>query len=218
VKDKAWGRSREPDASLLLNKPTYKEREMSKGFRAFLIGLCCAGVAAILPAQQMPHVTKQSISGKSTLTKEKFHGTVVEAEGNHLVVRMSSGNIRIFEVPVHRTFIIDGRELTANDLKPGTTLTATVTTIKTPVVDRTTTVGSGKVFHVSGNTVILTLPNNENRMYKVPESYRFVVDGQPASVSELRKGMVVSAQKIVEEPRTELASHTKVIGSGPPAR
>jgi len=185
---------------------------MSKACRAILIGLCATGVTAVLPAQQMPTVTKETIPAHSTVTKQKFSGKVLVAEGNHLLVRMSTGDLRIFDVPEQTRFIVDGKQLTVSDLKPGTKLNATVTTTKSTVIDRTTTVGSGRVFHVSGNTVVLTLPNNENRMYKVLDTYRFVVDGQPASVSELRKGMVVSAQKIVEEPRTELASETKVIG------
>src|SRR6185369_6191586 len=100
--------------------------------------------------------------------------------------------------------------------KVGTKLHATVSTTKTSVTDRTTTVGTGKVWFVSGNTVILTLPNNENRMYKVAESYRFIVDGQKATVHDLRKGMTVSAEKIVEEPRVEIATDTTVTGSAPP--
>ena len=100
-------------------------------------------------------------------------------------------------------------------MKPGTKLKATVTTTTTPVTDRTTTVGTGKVWFVSGNTVILTLPNNENRMYKVAESYRFIIDGQKASVHDLRKGMTVSAEKIVEAPRTEIAQDTIVTGHAP---
>ena len=53
-------------------------------------------------------------------------------------------------------------------------------------------------------------------MYKVAESYRFIVDGMSASVHDLRKGMTVSAQRIVEEPRTEIASNTTVTGEAPP--
>ena len=119
-------------------------------------------------------------------------------------------------MPAERRFIVDGKELTVGELKPGTRLTATVTTTTTPMTDRTTTVGTGKVWYVAGTTVILTLPNNENRMYKVADSYRFMVNGEPATVFELKKGMVVSAQKIVEEPRTEIASNVAVTGQAPP--
>jgi LPXTG-motif cell wall-anchored protein len=143
-------------------------------------------------------------------------GTVVAVEGNDLLVRMSSGGFRNFIVPESRTFTIDGQDVSVHDLKPGTRLQATITTTTTPVTERTTTIGSGKVWYVSGNTVIVTLPNNENRMFKVSEDYKFNVHGQPASVHDLRKGMVVAAEKIVEEPRTEVASNTTVTGHAPP--
>jgi LPXTG-motif cell wall-anchored protein len=173
-------------------------------------------LAMLAAAQQMPQTTKQQIKGTATVTTEELRGTVAYVEGNKLVVRMSTGDIRTFDVPESRRFIIDGREVTVRDLKEGTRLTATVTTTTTPVTERTTTVGSGKVWFVSGNTVILTLPNNENRSYKVADSYRFTVGGQPATVHDLRKGMTISAQKIVEEPLTVIASNTVVTGQAPP--
>ena len=82
---------------------------------------------------------------------------------------------------------MDGQELRLEQLKPGMKLQATVTTTVTPVTERTTTIGSGKVWYVSGNTLIVTLPNNENRTFKVDDLYRFNVGGQPASVHDLRR-------------------------------
>jgi hypothetical protein len=180
------------------------------------LGLCVIFAVSALAQQPMPQTRKQSIAGSSTTNTEELNGTVVHVEGNKLVVRMASGDLRHFEPPASRRFIVDGRELAVQDLKVGTKLKATVTTTTTSVTDRTTTVGTGKVWYVAGTTVILTLPNNENRMYKVADSYRFNVDGKPATVFELRKGMTVSAEKIVESPRTEIASNTVVTGTAPP--
>jgi len=39
-----------------------------------------------------------------------------------------------------------------------------------------------------------------------------MVDGKPASVKVLRKGMKVSATRIVEEPTTEMSEETTVTG------
>src|SRR3954449_3988010 len=187
-----------------------------------LTGLCSTAIvftaaSAMAMAQQaMPKTTSEQMRGESSVKSEQLSGTVVAVEGNDLLVRMSSGGFRNFIVPESRVFSIDGQDVSVHDLKPGTRLTATVTTTTTPVTERTTTVGTGKVWYVSGNTVILTLPNNENRMYKVNDNYRFNVHGQPASVHDLRKGMVISAQKIVEEPRTEVAANTTVTGHAPP--
>jgi len=166
--------------------------------------------------QQMPQTTKEVIKGSAAIKTEQLRGTVEYVEGNTLLVRMTDGNFREFNVPESRKFLIDGRQLTVHDLKPGTKLTATVTTATTPVTERTTTVGTGKVWYVAGKTVILTLPNGENRQYTVADSYKFNVDGREATVFDLKKGMTVSAQKIVEEPRTEIASNTEVVGQAPP--
>jgi len=166
----------------------------------------------------MPKTTTESIRGAGNATSQTVHGTVAQVEGNTLVVKMAGGDIRTFTPPDSRRFIVDGQELALRDLKPGTKLTATVTTTQTPVTDRTTTVGEGKVWYVAGPNVILTLPNGENRQYKVANDYRFIVDGKKATVFELRKGMVVRAEKIVESPRVEIASDTRVTGTAPAAK
>jgi hypothetical protein len=181
-----------------------------------LIGSCVVFLGSALLAQPMPQTRKEAIKGAAVSTTQEINGTVLAVEGGTVVCRLSTGEIRSFTPPESRRFLIDGKEIGVNDLKVGTKFHATVTTTKTSVTDRTTTVGTGKVWYVAGNTVILTLPNNENRMYKVAESYRFIVDGQKATVHDLRKGMTVSAEKIVEEPRVEIASNTTVTGSAPP--
>jgi hypothetical protein len=194
------------------------KRTTHRILRGFGRVFIATGVFLVLGmAQDLPKTTQERITGTPTVKTEQLQGTVVYVEGNDLVVNMSTGDTRIFHVPESREFIVDNKTLSVHDLKPGTKLTATVSTTTTPVTQRTTTVGTGKVWFVSGNNVILTLPNNENRMYKVQDSYRFNIGGQKASVHDLRKGMVVSAEKIVEEPMTEIASNVAVVGQAPPA-
>jgi len=166
--------------------------------------------------QQLPQTTRESIKGKTAVNTEQLKGTVEYVEGNHLVVRTADGNIREFNVPESRKFTIDGRDVTVHDLKRGTQLSAIVTTTTTSVTDRTTTVGTGTVWWVAGKTVIITLPNGENRTYTVEDSFKFNVEGnKTANVSDLKKGMKISAEKIVEEPRTEIVSNTVVTGQAP---
>jgi len=187
--------------------------------RRILIGLCLALTTFALLAvaqQQMPRTTKQTTVGNATVKTEELRGTVIQVDGGTLVFRLPSGEIRTAQPPADRKFIIDGKETPLSELKPGTKLHATMTTTTTPVTDRTTTVGTGKVWFVSGNTVILTLPNNENRVYKVAKDYKFTVEGKKADVSSLKKGMIVAAEKIVEEPRTEITSTTAITGEAPP--
>jgi len=184
----------------------------------FLTGCCStltsiAFVAALATAQPTTSKTATT-TGSSTKTSE-LRGEVVFVEGNHLVVKMSDGEIRHIVASDSQRAIIDGKPAAARDLKVGTKLKATITTTTTSVTERTTTVGSGKVWYVAGNNVILTLPNGENRQYKVADDYKFTVEGRPATVFDLRKGMTVSAQKIVEEPKTMVSSNTVVTGEWP---
>jgi hypothetical protein len=180
-----------------------------------ILGICAIALILALIARGQV-TTEEKVRGEPSVTTETVQGTVEYVEGNHLVVRMPDGKIREFKVPDSRRFIIDGKEQTVHDLKPGTKLTATVTTTTTPVMARTTTVGSGTVWWVAGNTVIVTLPSGENRTFTVTDDYRFHVNGQAdASVQQLRRGMRVSAEKIVEQPITEIVENTVVTGHAP---
>ena len=50
----------------------------------------------------------------------------------------------------------------------------------------------------------------------MPPSFQFMVEGKPATVQELKKGMKVTATKIVEEPQTELSTGAcRVPGKAP---
>jgi hypothetical protein len=171
---------------------------------------------AATAAAQMPQTTTEQTKGAATVTTEKMSGEVVLVEGTTVVVKMANGELRTFSnVPESRRATIDGKEVGVRDLKPGTKLSATITKTETPITVRTTTVGTGRVAFVSGSTVILTLPNGENKQYKVKPDYKFNINGKPASVFELRQGMTVSAEKIVEEPKVEIAMDTKVVGQAP---
>src|ERR1700744_61271 len=92
--------------------------------------------------------------GASTSTTRQERGRVVQVEGNTVLLRMSTGALREVTVPDSRTAVVDGKTITVHELKPGTTLTATYTTTTTPVNDRTVSNLSGKVWFVSGKTVI----------------------------------------------------------------
>ena len=136
--------------------------------------LFAATVAA--PAQQ---TTTERMKGSANVSTSQVKGEVVQVEGNDLLVKLSTGEMKTFRVPQTRRFQIDGRELTVHDLRPGTTLTATVRTTTTPVTVRTRSTISGKVWYVSAPNVILTLPDGKNKQFKVKENVKFMVGGSP---------------------------------------
>jgi hypothetical protein len=180
-------------------------------------------IAAVLLTASAPTqaqtTTKETTKGTATVTTSQLTGEVLSVEGNDLAVKLSTGEARVFHVPPTRKFVVDGKELSVGELQPGTTLTATVKTTTTPVTVRTKTSIEGKVWYASPPNVILTLSTGENKAYTVKDADKdkvvFSVRGQPATVFELKKGMQVSASKIVEEPDTEIVTDTTVTGHAP---
>jgi len=172
-------------------------------FRGVLTGVLVLLTAAAVIAQPAQKTV--------TLT-----GTVVQVEGNTLVVKMASGEVRVFTPPADRRFMIDGQSLTLSQLKPGTTLTATATETATTVMERTVQTLSGKVWYASGPSVILTLPTGENKMYTVKsdDPVKFYdSEGKEMTVFDLRKGMNIKATKITEAPKTEFVTTAVVTGT-----
>ena len=176
--------------------------------------LFAAIVSGLALAQQ---TTAERVRGPATFSTSQVKGEVVLVEGNDLLVKLSTGDLKTFHVPETRRFFIDGKELSVHDLRPGTTLTATVKTTTTPVTVRTKSRLSGRVWFVAAPNVILTLPDGQNKQYivKQEDNVRFTIEGRPATVFDLRKGMTVSAEKIVEAPDVEITADTSVVGHAP---
>ena len=83
---------------------------------------------------------------------------------NWLVAKMApGGDYRVFTVAPNKTAMIDGAPKTVSQLQTGTMLTADVTITEYPLVKRTTTVNSGKVFWASPTSLIITQENGENK-------------------------------------------------------
>ena len=176
--------------------------------------LLAAIVSRLALAQQ---TTAERVRGSATVSTSQVKGEVVQVEGNDLLVKLSTDDLKTFHVPETRKFHIDGKELSVHDLQPGTTLTATVKTTTTPVTVRTRSRLSGRVWFAAATTVILTLPDGQNKQYVVKDedNVRFTIEGRPATVFDLRKGMTVSAEKIVEAPDVEITTDTAVVGHAP---
>jgi LPXTG-motif cell wall-anchored protein len=162
--------------------------------------------------------TSQSTSTKGTpeVATQKLSGKVVQVEGSQLLVKLSSGEVRVFTPPSDQKFVIDGKEVGLSQLQPGTTLHATYTETKTPITDRTVQTISGRVWYVAPPNVVLTLPSGENRQFVVKDTYKFHdPDGRDMTVFDLRPGMNVSAEKVTEAPRVELVTTRAVTGTAP---
>src|SRR5262245_15769919 len=142
--------------------------------RAIVSAATVLATVGALQAQQT--TTSKQAAGAAEVTTSSMSGEVAWVQGNLLVCKMlPHGEYRLFDVQPGRQFFIDGQAKLINELKLGTVLTATVITTTQPITLRTTTVTNGTVAWVAGNFVVLTLPSGENREYKVPATYKFMV-------------------------------------------
>jgi len=157
-------------------------------------------------------------SGQPTHNVTVERGEVVYVSGNDMVVKMEDGTLRNFEnIPESARVTVGGRELGIHDLKPGMKLERTITVTTTPKTITTTKTVTGKVWHVTPpNSVILTLEDGTNEKFTIPKGQKFNVNGEMTDAFGLKKGMKVSATKVVEEPITVVEHRQQVSGTMPP--
>jgi hypothetical protein len=157
-------------------------------------------------------------AGASSKEVTVTNAEVVYVSGNDLVVKMEDGTIRhIPNVPESAKVTVDGRQLGIHDLKPGMKLQRTITTTTTPQTVTTVQSVTGKVWHVTPPlSVILTLEDGTNQSFKIPKGQKFNVEGEMVDAFGLKKGMVVTATKIVEVPETVVSQQRHVTGTMPP--
>ena len=180
------------------------------------VGALCLAFTLSMSAQVKTETTTERGQAVHETTVER--GEVVLVNGNDLVVKMENGEIRHFaNVPESARATVDGRQLGIHDLKPGMRLQRTLTVTTTPKTITTVQTVTGKVWHISPpNSVILTLEDGTNQQFKIPKGQKFTVDGQETDAWGLKKGMNVSATKIVEVPETEVEHQRQLSSSMPP--
>jgi hypothetical protein len=186
----------------------------------FLGALLVGGAIGVFSVAMSAQVQTESSTthGQATKVVKVERGEVVYVSGNDLVVKMEDGQIRhIPNVPESAKITVEGKELGIHDLKPGMKLERTITTTTTPRTITTVQSVTGKVFHVSPpNSVILTLQDGTNQQFTIPKGQKFTVNGEPTDAFGLKKGMMVSATKVVEVPETVVEQQRKVTGTLPP--
>lgn len=194
---------------------------MSSTTRWTLLSFMLLAVAVCLFSLGMSaQVNTTTSTEKGARSKEVSveRGEVVTVAGNDLVVKMEDGSIRHFpNVPESTRITVDGKQLGIHDLKPGMMLQRTITTTTTAQTVTTVQTVTGKVWHVNPPTsVILTLADGKNQEFKIPNGQKFNVNGQMTDAWGLKKGMNISATKIVEVPEIVSKQHRVLTGSMPP--
>lgn len=184
--------------------------------------LAFAGALALVFATaataQVKTTTSTANNGQATHNVTVDRATVVYASGNNVVVRMANGQLRHFNnIPDSVRINVDGKQVGVHDLKPGMIVQRTVVRTTTPQIITTTQSVTGTVWHVNPPlSVILTLQDGKNQEFKIPTGQKFDVNGQMVDAWGLRKGMRISATRVVEVPQTTVSQNTAYAAATPP--
>jgi hypothetical protein len=185
--------------------------------RVLVVGIATVCVLLAQSARAQVQTATTTKTGQPSEVVRVEHGEVVAVEGNDLIVKMADGSIRHFEnIPESARITVDGKELGIHDLKPGMLLQRTITTTTTPKVVTTVQTVEGKVWNINPpRSVILTLEDGTNQSFNIPKDQKFNVNGQMVDAFGLRKGMVLTATKIVEVPMSVTEQQKTVSGMMP---
>ena len=187
--------------------------------KGLLLATGTLGLAFAVQIGAQVQTTTATTPGERSHTVTVNRGEVYAVDGNDLIVKMQDGTFRHFpDIPESARATVDGKQLSIHDLKPGMMLQRTIITTTTPMIVTTIQTVTGKVWHVTPPTsVILTLEDNTNQQFNIPKDQKFNVDGQMVDAFALRKGMKVSATKIVEVPSVVSSVRQRVTGATPAA-
>jgi hypothetical protein len=136
-------------------------------------------------------------AGSMALAQEKptsgAASTVVYVSGNDLVIKAASGKLLNYTVPAGTKFSADGKNASLAELKPGTKLTAAVSTGFDPQVVSGIAVVKGKVYAVTPPDGVTLLLSEGVKELAVPAGTTFTVDGKAMKLGELKPDMMVDA-------------------------
>jgi hypothetical protein len=179
-------------------------------------GALCLALALNMSAQVQ--TTTSTAADKASVVTKVEKGEIAYVSGNNVVVKMDDGSLRHFDnVPESARITVDGKELGVHDLVVGMKVQKTITTTTTPKTITTVKSVTGKVWHVTPpSSVILTLEDGKNQQFKIPKDQKFNVDGQMVDAWGLKKGMMITATKVVEEPITVVEQRAQRTGTMPP--
>lgn len=183
-----------------------------------VLAFICAMTVGIA-AQDITHPSTTKTIEPPTHEFQTTHvknAEVIHVSGHEVVVELENGKFELLNLADDVTFQVEGRDLTAHELTPGTKLSQEIHTVTTPQEVTTLRTVEGKVWQVNGPHLILSFPGGANKAYTVPDGIVFHINGEDKTVFDLRKGMDISATVLTVEPVHSVSTHTVVTGQAPP--
>ena len=162
--------------------------------RLKLATLLVLAASAVLPA------VAQLSSGPTS--------TVVYVGGNDLVIKASDGKLLNYTVPSGVKFATGGKQVSISDLKPGTKITAPVSTGFDPQIVSSVSVVKGKVYAVTPPDGVTLLLSEGVKELSVPTGTTFMVDGKSLTAADLKPDMMVQATIVTTAADGDSASAT----------
>jgi hypothetical protein len=145
-------------------------------------------------------VTGTAFAQQTTAKVEKAEVEIVYVHGNTVVFLMN-GKVMEREMPPDFKVNVGGQMVPVSALEPGQKVEVERTTTTTVVPPkRVTTVRNGEVVTVAGGTLVYR-EGGVNKKVVPPSDFKFMVDGKPVVVSELKPGMKLTATIVKEEPQ-----------------
>lgn len=183
---------------------------------ALAVGTMCLVFSPSMRAQVQTEAT--TTHGKATHDVTVERGEVVMVEGNDLIVKSEDGQILHFpNVPESARVTVGGKQLSVHELQPGMKLERTITTTTTPQTVTTVQNVTGTIWQITPPTsVILRLEDGTNQQFRIPRGTKFNINGRDTDVRDLRRGMTITATRVVEEPITVVTHQRQVTGTMPP--
>jgi hypothetical protein len=184
------------------------------------IGILLIAFSPSASAQVKVHTSESRDRATKEVTVER--GEIVYVKGRTVVIKMENGELESFEnVPESTSFMVDGNPVNIRSARVGMKLEKQTVKTTTPTVITTVETVSGKIWQVSPpQSLILTLQDGTNQRFNIPQGQKFMVDGREMDAWGLRKGMIVSAQRVTEVPMTvvtQTINRTGKMPAPPPA-
>lgn len=170
--------------------------------RPFVFGVALAlAVAAAATAQQ---TSTEMGKSTTTTTTNTISGKIASIDGNKVVVTDASGKSKEYTVPDGFKFQMGGKDVGVADLKPGMSVSATVTTSVTTTPVTVTEIRKGKVLAVAGDTVVVRGPNGVRSFTQSELEKRHIIvkndAGDPITIGTLHPGDHFTAVIVTDQP------------------